>query len=577
MELVSTMEINGEEREIADAVAREQCAANADGIAELNNNLVEQKMLGWTVPSECPIQNEVNGNQFIQKVSRIDLSTLSFSELGSFGYYVEIPTSKAPINNSTVANIYLEGFKTVKRIDLDSSPNSIAMTGNKEFCINNGKIAIPSGYLYYELETPITMNIDGNEAITKINESLADYGLLNKFDGKWEQGIIDYQSGEDKSSTSSVRTPTFYNVDNNGFVSIEVSETYAWIGFRFFDVNKNYIKEESVQNATKLESKAPSNAKYVRFVLQEGYDFTPSNVGKTIIYIDNAIDKLKNDLFDVKANMSHNIPRTIPKDITSYYNDGTIWKRLNGTDGFSKYEDIFVGDYFKMSRAISAYNQDQNYQLTGSDWVTIAGISTLLGNGDTGISYEHLVMVPGKGFGGTQHFGRSRMNPTHTTVGGYVGSEMHTTTIGEVVSSGSTATTATINQQLYAEFGSHLKTTRELLSNSLNSTGYNRFGSNTGCSNNWIWTNCQAVLMSEIELYGSIVWSSSGYDTGNANKQLPLFVNSKQAINNRSAWYWLKDVASASNFCICNNNGIAYYNNAGYASDYVRPRFVIAA
>lgn len=231
-----------------------------------------------------------------------------------------------------------------------------------------------------------------------------------------------------------------------------------------------------------------------------------------------------------------------------------------------------------MSRPISAYNQDQTYQLTGSQYVTIAGIDTLWGNGDNiSMAYHHLVMVPGQGFYGTQHFGRSRMNSVHTTEGGYVGSEMYTTTIGAIATSGSTETTATINQQLYAEFGSHLKTTTELLSNLINSSGYNRFGSNTGCSNSCAWTDCQAVLMSEIEVYGSIVWSSSGYDTGNANKQLPLFVNNKQAVNNRSAWYWLKDIASASSFCFCDSNGRAYYRSAGGAGGCVRPRFVIAA
>ena len=149
----------------------------ADENSQQNTETMDLKMLGWTVPSECPIQNYVDSDGvFHQRVGRVDLSTLSFIELGNFGYYVEIPTSKAPINNSTVANIYLEGFTTVKRIDLDSSPNSIAMTGNKEFCINNGKIAIPSGYLYYELETPITMNIDGNEAVTKIKNDLG--GLI---------------------------------------------------------------------------------------------------------------------------------------------------------------------------------------------------------------------------------------------------------------------------------------------------------------------------------------------------------------------------------------------------------------
>ena len=291
-----------------------------------------------------------------------------------------------------------------------------------------------------------------------------------------------------------------------------------------------------------------------------------------------SLDTLDSEINALNKTIYHNIPRLIPKDITSYYIDGTLWNRLNGTNGFELFEDIFVGDYIKMSRPISAYNQEQSLQLTGSQYVTIAGIDTLLGNGDvSSIDYHHLVMIPGQGFGGTQHFGRSRMNSAYTTEGGYVGSEMYTTTIGAIATSGSTETTATINQQLYAEFGSHLKTTRELLSNSINSTGYNRFGSNTGCSNGWNWVSCQAVLMSEIEVYGSIAWSSSGHDTGNANKQLPLFANSKQSINNRSAWYWLKDVASASNFCHCSDDGFAGYDGAGYADYCVRPRFVIAA
>lgn len=293
---------------------------------------------------------------------------------------------------------------------------------------------------------------------------------------------------------------------------------------------------------------------------------------------DYSTDIVEKKFDQVNSNISHNIPRLIPKDITSYYNDGTLWQRLNGTNGFQLYEDIFVGDYFKMSRPISAYNQNQNYQATGSQYVTIAGIDTMWGNGDNiTMAYHHLVMIPGMGFGGTQHFGKSRMNPSNTTVGGYVGSEMYTTIIGDVTTSGLTDTTATINQQLYAEFGSHLKTTRELLSNSLNSTGNNRFGEAGGCSNRWDWYSCQAVLMSEVEVYGSIVWSSSGFDTGIANKQLPLFANSKQAINNRSAWYWLKDVASARCFCSCNSNGYSDYNSASGASYCVRPRFVIAA
>lgn len=281
----------------------------------------------------------------------------------------------------------------------------------------------------------------------------------------------------------------------------------------------------------------------------------------------------------VATALSHNIPRLVPKDITSYITDGTFWKRLAGTNGFALFEDIYVGDYFQMSRAISAYERTGEYQTTGSQYVTIAGLDTMMNNSDqdSGITYHHAVMVAGQGFGGTQHFGRSRMNATNDTTGGYKASEMNTLVLGDVVSAGSTAADATINQQLYAEFGVHLKTTRELVTNAINATGYNRFGIATGCASSWEWISAQAILMSEVEAYGSIAWSSSGYDTGNANRQLPLFAFSKQAQNNHSAYWWLKDIASAAHFCRANGNGYSGYGDAGTATNYVRPRFILGA
>ena len=276
--------------------------------------------------------------------------------------------------------------------------------------------------------------------------------------------------------------------------------------------------------------------------------------------------------------ISHNIPRVTPKDITSYYNDGSLWNRIAGTGGYSLFEDIYSGDYFKMSRPISAYERTGQYQTTGSQYVTIAGLDTMMNNGDqeNGVDYYHAVMVAGQGFGGTQHFGRSRMNATDTTEGGYKASEMNTLVLGEVTSTGSTAADATINQQLYAEFGSHLKTTRELVSNAVNATGYNRFGSATGCANNFEWISAQAILMSEIEVFGSILWSSSGFDTGSNNKQLPLFAFSRQAQNNRTAYYWLKDVANAIYFCNSYGTGTSQFGSADSADYKVRPRFIIA-
>ena len=301
------------------------------------------------------------------------------------------------------------------------------------------------------------------------------------------------------------------------------------------------------------------------FATKEGLDTLNTNF--------NALNTNKLSIFDT-AGFHNSIVRG--KDITSYYTDGTLWSRIAGTNGFRPYEDLYLGDYFKMSRAISAYEQTQQHQTTGSQYVTIAGFDCMRKNGDSdSMNFNHITCVPGQFRSGTFHFGKSRMNPTHTTVGGYVGSEMYTT-IGEVATEGSTEATATINQQLYAEFGSHLKTSKEFLSNAINASGYNRFGTNSGCSNNWAWCSCQAVLMSEVEVYGATVWSSSGFDTGIACMQLPLFAKDKACINNRSAYYWLKDVATASSFCLVSYSGNADCTDAGYADRFVRPRFNLA-
>ena len=291
-----------------------------------------------------------------------------------------------------------------------------------------------------------------------------------------------------------------------------------------------------------------------------------------------AVNDIEKEIGILSQTATHNMPRIVPKDITSYITDGTFYQRLNGTDGFDLFEDIYVGDYIKMSRPITCPNQDSSTATTGSQYVTIIGLDALQGNGDNiVVNYHHAVMTAGQGFGGVQHFGKHRMNSTNTTVGGYVGSEMNTSILGAVTSSGSTASDATINQQLYAEFGSHLKTTRELCSNGVNESGYNRFGSNTGCSNSWAWGNFQAILMSEIEVYGSTVWSSSGYDTGNAKMQMPLFTHNRQAMDNRSSWYWLKDMATGAYVCNCDNTGRADYSGASNVRGSVRPRFVIGA
>lgn len=251
------------------------------------------------------------------------------------------------------------------------------------------------------------------------------------------------------------------------------------------------------------------------------------------------------------------------KDITSYFNDGTLYQRIAGTNGFEPFEDLFVGDYFKMPRKIKAPSSYDE----GTDIVKIAGFNLHWNNYGT-FRKNHVTLIP------ATHFGSDvMMNSNGSTSGGYKGSEMNTKEIGAVVTSGKAD--GTINQQLYSVFGSHLQTVKELITTAVDNARYNRFGQATGASSNYSWIDVQAVLMSEIEVYGSVVWSSSGYDTGTAKSQLPIFrLNTNDMIPD-GVYYWLKDVASADHFCLTYYYGYAYYGRAG--NGYcVRPRFIIA-
>ena len=81
-------------------------------------------------------------------------------------------------------------------------------------------------------------------------------------------------------------------------------------------------------------------------------------------------------------------------------------------------------------------------------------------------------------------------------------------------------------------------------------------------------------LMNEVQVYGSIVWSSSGYETGSDNCQLPLFRLAPEFITNRSYWYWLRNITNASCFAGVSYDGSSFYFNAS-ATVGVRPCFYI--
>lgn len=217
-----------------------------------------------------------------------------------------------------------------------------------------------------------------------------------------------------------------------------------------------------------------------------GDGFTQANMNDLENRIYNAFED-----FDGIGALSHNIPRVVPKDITQYYNDGSLWNRLDGRNGFSVCEDIFVGDYFRMSRIITCPNCEEGYG--GTDYVRIVDIRTHP-------QYEGrycLLVIPtvsDKSQRIIACFGSAKFHST-TDINnvGIFYSDLLNNEIGLAANSGSTDSNATISQQLLAEFGQHLCTTILSVPKGIGTSGNLVYEDNV---------HLQAYLMSSTNLLG---------------------------------------------------------------------------
>ena len=200
------------------------------------------------------------------------------------------------------------------------------------------------------------------------------------------------------------------------------------------------------------------------------------------------------------------------------------------------FDNLYIGDY---------------WTINGVTW-RIADMDYFLRCGDTDFTSHHLVIVPD-----TQLY-TGKMNETHTTEGGYVGSLMYKSGLDQ-------AKTA-----IAAAFGNLVTTHRDILCNAVSN------GRQSGGG----WFDSTVELMCERMVYGNSVFQPGcdgsfipyNYTTGKS--QFALFRMAPQYISNRQ-WYWLRDVVSATDFAFVYLHGRAGYYSAGYVIG-VRPYFVIS-
>ncbi len=241
----------------------------------------------------------------------------------------------------------------------------------------------------------------------------------------------------------------------------------------------------------------------------------------------------------------------------------SIWGGRNILDSFTEaqvqtkiangdFSGLAIGDYITKTVTVSgtAYTVK---------WLC-AGFNHYIGTGDTNCETPHIAMLP-EGIVGT-----AQMNSSNTTSGGFKGSAMWTSVLPNYV-------TAVRNA-----FGSsHVLKHRDYMSTTVNTSlasmagcGWSGAVTGWGCE----WTDVYLSLLSEVEVYGSTIFSSSGFDIGVKHQQLPLFRLNPSAANCRSGW-WLSAVASSAYFAV-----VAWVGDAGAAnaSDSlgVRPLFLWA-
>lgn len=157
--------------------------------------------------------------------------------------------------------------------------------------------------------------------------------------------------------------------------------------------------------------------------------------------------------------------------------------------------------------------------------------------------------------------GSQRMNETNTTTGSYVGSEMYTTHVPNVIST-----------YLTPDFGSNLLSFPCMLGNTMTSTTPRGNGL-TGATTNRAWSDEQAILPGEVQVYGYQAYGTA-YDTGNHKQQLAMFrqYGYNKVVGRDSIW--LRDVASSACFAAAYSGGTVYLYYASLTYG-VRPLFVL--
>lgn len=304
----------------------------------------EIKMLGWTVPRECTIQNEVNGNQFIQKVGRVNLGELEW-KLDSSSFYTTGLSAiiKSIATDYIKANIYLKGYTTIARVSLGnknvalvSSTKAIKITDNSYSDAEAFKTAMRGQYLYYELATPIKTTIDGNETDQRHSTNLTD----QQNNGYLQKNLVDYKSLFNELSNNVTGTTHTYSdgVLKISRVKDKDSGVYAY--------SKQITPLQNKELVVSFDAKSSVSTMNLRvYICSEGV-----KPGTT----ENLTTDYKRYRLDIKAGKAGNVFIIYGNDVA-----GDVWiKNLMITEKYV--EDTTYVDRIKSNMELDTYKADKS-------------------------------------------------------------------------------------------------------------------------------------------------------------------------------------------------------------------------
>ena len=200
------------------------------------------------------------------------------------------------------------------------------------------------------------------------------------------------------------------------------------------------------------------------------------------------------------------------------------------------FDDLYIGDYWTIGGV--------NYRIAAFDY--------FLNTGDTKCTDHHVVIVP------DDRLYTAVMNSVNTTQGGYVGSDMYKSNLGQAKTT------------IKSAFSGHVLKHRIYLVNAVAN----------GRASGGAWCDSEVDLMCEQMVYGSGIFSPVSTGDGASipssqrveKSQLPLFAFDSMA--NIGHGYFLRDVVSQSSYACVGGYGTADYSGA-YHSVGVRPYFCI--